>query len=187
MPGEDINIPIRALRNDATSNGLCRVYFGSILILVATPSFFSADVFAAMLFQVPRVLVNSFQSRWALTLSLSLGMLMVMVTMAAGYTRYYCALTNIRRVGDSELKPQAINTLTDPQWSLRYTYDIDVCRNRLGLPYHSPSREDLLEFRERPRATFPLSESHNRLYQEFILSSRSSKRQYDQTVKRRHG
>lgn len=29
MPGEDINILIRALRNDATSNGLCRVYFGS--------------------------------------------------------------------------------------------------------------------------------------------------------------
>lgn len=182
-----LSVPSETMPQATVSVEFTLAYNRSILILVATPSFFSADVFAAMLFQVPRVLVNSFQSRWALTLSLSLGMLMVMVTMAAGYTRYYCALTNIRRVGDSELKPQAINTLTDPQWSLRYTYDIDVCRNRLGLPYHSPSREDLLEFRERPRATFPLSESHNRLYQEFILSSRSSKRQYDQTVKRRHG
>jgi hypothetical protein len=165
MPGEDINIPIRALRNDATSNGLCRVYFGS-QSLNLDPCCYAI----VLLRRCIRSHAFSGTPRAGKLLSVEVGVDAIPV---AGHVNGH---------GDDGGRVYEIL-----QWSLRYTYDIDVCRNRLGLPYHSPSREDLLEFRERPRATFPLSESHNRLYQEFILSSRSSKRQYDQTVKRRHG
>ncbi|GFZ52398.1 hypothetical protein JCM24511_10171 [Saitozyma sp. JCM 24511] len=116
------------------------------------------------------MILPSVRSRRQITLSLSLGMFMVIMTFAAGYSTFY-----------------ATESLLDPRAALPHTFNADVCRTAPGLPHNAPSREELLELRERTRAAFPLSDSHARLYDEFIATSRTRRQMYNKAVRDRLG